>query len=136
MSDPLVPVTVMVYVLADDGRAKPAPQPIVDTARPSRERMHTQFAKTPRPFFPRRRRLAGKNRSAAAKTGVVKGHREGAFPPAACCTGVRTVMTELAPALPGVTEGGANLTVAPPGRPVAAKVTGCVKLLLIEARLI
>jgi hypothetical protein len=123
-SDPPVAVTVMVYILADDGSAKPAPQPIVDTARPSKEMMHTKFTNTPQPFFPRRKRLAGKHKSAAANTGVVKGHSEGSFPTAACCIGVRTVIVELAPALPGVTEGGVNVTVAPLGRPLAAKVTG------------
>lgn len=70
--------------MADDGRAKPAPHPIVDTARPSKAMMHTRFVKTPEPFFPDRNRLPGKKGSAAANTGAVKGHSGGPFPPAAC----------------------------------------------------
>lgn len=70
--------------MADDGSAKPPPQPIVDAARPSKAMMHTKFVKTLRPFFPGRNRLPGKSSSAAANTGAVKGHSGGPVPPAAC----------------------------------------------------
>ena len=43
------------------------------------------------------------------------------------------VIVEAAPALPGVTEVGENATVAPLGRPVAARVTDFVKLSFKEA---
>jgi len=46
------------------------------------------------------------------------------------------VMVELAPALPGVTEAGEKVAVAPEGRPLAARLTCCVKLPLMDARLI
>jgi hypothetical protein len=45
------------------------------------------------------------------------------------------VMVELDPALPGVTEVGEKDTVDPAGRPLAARVTGCVKAPLRDARL-
>jgi hypothetical protein len=42
-------------------------------------------------------------------------------------------MADSAPALPGVAEDGANATVAPGGSPLAARVTGEVKLPSTEA---
>jgi hypothetical protein len=36
-------------------------------------------------------------------------------------------MVTVAPALPGVTDAGEKVTVAPGGRPVAVKATACVK---------
>jgi hypothetical protein len=119
--------------LADDGSAKPAPQPIVDAAIPSKATMHARFVKTLQLFIPSRNLLPGRSSSKPANTGVAKGHRGKPSLPAACCTAVWTIIVDCAPEPPGVIDAGEKVTVAPGGRPLAVRPTGCVKLPLVEA---
>lgn len=122
--------------MADDGRAKPAPQPIVDTARPSNATMHARPLKRLWLFLPSRNLLPGKSSSKAANTGAVKGHLRRPSLAPACCTAVWTIIVDCPPEPPGVTEAGVKVAVAPAGRPLAVRATCWLKLPLIEARLI
>ncbi len=109
--------------MADDGNAKPAPQPIVDTAIPSKATMHARLVKAPQPFFLSWNLLPGKSSSMAANTGAVKGHCGRLFPLAACGAVVWTIIVDCAPELPGVTDAGEKVAVAPGGRPLAVRAT-------------
>ena len=106
------------------GSAKPPPHPIVDAAMPSSATRQARFMKTLR----ERHLLHGNNSSKVAKIGAAKGRWERV--PASCVV-VWTVMVDCAPELPGVTVAGEKVMV-PPGSPIAVRVTGLVKLPLLD----
>ena len=78
--------------------------------------------------------MPGKRSRRAAKTGAPKGHCGWEFLPPASAVVVWTVMVECALELPGVTEAGEKVMM-PPGRPVAVRATGLVKLPSVEVTL-
>jgi len=109
------------------GRAKPPPQAMVDAATPSRATRQARCRKSLR----ERHFLPGNNSSKAAKTGAPNGHCGCFVFPEASCVVVWTVMVDWALEPPGVTDAGEKVMV-PPGRPVAVRATGLVKLPLVD----
>ncbi len=120
VSEPLVPVTVMVEVIGVPdgcGRPKPAPHPVSEVSAITARARHS----SPRHL---RRREKGTRKKTAASTGVASRQPGRGRLPSRCAVWVAAVwivMTLAAPALLGVTDAGEKETDAPAGRPLARK---------------
>ena len=115
------------------GRANPPPQAVSEvSARIARPMQVSSEAK-------RLRFLNGKTRSAVLTMAAVVGQGDLPGVCLACWVAlgmaVCTDMAEDAPSVPGVTEAGVKVAVAPIGSPETESATGLVKVLPVEARL-